>query len=107
MTYDMTTQAEQAENHFKPEVLSIRPVGGTGQLKAVARIKVGPIVIDQVKVLQTDAGDLWASIPQVPARKNGTGWITIIEFVDHRVWVEVREAVISAYREYIGAEVAP
>jgi hypothetical protein len=98
-----TTQTAQAENSLQPEVLRIVPVGGTGQLKANARIRIGPVVIDRVRILQADDGNLWASIPQIPARKNGTGWISIIEFVDHRVWIKVREAVIAAYREYIGA----
>jgi hypothetical protein len=101
MTNATTTQTAQAENAYEVQVLSIRPVRGTtGQLKAIARVRVGPLAINQVRVLETDNGDLWAAIAQLPVRKNGTGWTSLVDFLDYRAWEAVRKAATAAWCEY-------
>jgi hypothetical protein len=104
MTYDTNTKPSTEKNRL--EILSLRPVGGTGQLRAIARVRIGVLAIDQVRILQADNGDIWASMPQLALRAKadggGAGFRSIIEFLDYGVWVELREMLIAAYRELEG-----
>jgi DNA-binding cell septation regulator SpoVG len=105
MTHGMTTQTAQAENRI--EVLSIRPVQSTGQLKAIARVRVGCLAIDHIRVLEADNGDLWCGPPQIPTRRkadgSGSGWLNVFEFLDRSVWLAIRGAIVDAYEARLDA----
>jgi hypothetical protein len=74
-----TSSVKQEEKRLPIEVLSFCPFpAAAGMLKAVCRVRVGPIAIDNVKVLEAPTGELWVALPQIPARKkadgSGSGW---------------------------------
>jgi DNA-binding cell septation regulator SpoVG len=84
------------------EVLTVRRVD-KGTLRAVARVRLtGCIEIAGVRVLQEAGGDPWVAFPQVPARRRadggGSGWSRIVEVVEPAAAVELREAVLAAWR---------
>jgi hypothetical protein len=73
-------------------------------LRALARIRIGLLAISDVRIMETN-GQLWCGLPQVPVRPKanggaGAGWRNCIEFLDQRLWVEIRETIIRAYREH-------
>jgi len=101
-------KAAQAENQVPIEILSIRTVGGTtGQLRAIASARLGPVIVDQIRILQTTCGDGWISLPQLPApaKADGTGasFRPVIQVLDRRVWLRLKEAALEAYRAHLAA----
>lgn len=70
-----------------------------GQLKAVAKVRLGGIVLHGVRVLAQDDGEPWIGWPQAPARANGTGWFACVSFVNPALADRVSDAVLAAWRE--------
>jgi DNA-binding cell septation regulator SpoVG len=77
------------------DIVSIRCCDA-GALKATCQVKVGPVLISEVRVIQQTGGDPWVGMPQQQAR-NGA-WRTVIEITDPASWIRLRDMVLAAYR---------
>lgn len=56
--------SDQQQKPPRIEVVSLRPITGAGNLRAFASIKVGPIVINDVRLIQQPGQKAWSSPPQ-------------------------------------------
>jgi hypothetical protein len=90
------------DRHQTVVVLELRPVDRGTSLKAFADVRIGPIVIRGLKVVQQPGKEPWIGLPQVPGRAkadgSGAGWYPIIE-IRRPLLDRVSEAVIEAWRE--------
>jgi hypothetical protein len=106
MTSGTTRPKAQAEN-TPLELLSLRVIHSAGALRAIARVRIGPVAIDHIKLLQADNGDYWLGALQVPSRRNadgsGAGWRTVIDVLDRGLWADLREMIIGVYAERAAA----
>jgi hypothetical protein len=82
------------------EVLSLRRID-RGSLKAVATVRLGPLIVASIRVLQQPGGDPWVALPQVPSRRRadgaGSGWAQIVTITSAAVLAALREAVLAAW----------
>jgi DNA-binding cell septation regulator SpoVG len=81
------------------EILNLRRLDA-GSLKAVARVRIGPVVIDNIRIIDTGKG-AWCALPQVPSRTTagGKGWRSIIEITDRAIFTHLRDELLAAYAE--------
>jgi hypothetical protein len=91
----------QAKNQQPPvKVVWIYDVPNGGRLKAMCRVRVWELTIDEIKILESiEPGVYWAALPQRPTRKDGSGWRSVLEF-DPGVWPHVRNAILDAFAEH-------
>jgi DNA-binding cell septation regulator SpoVG len=81
------------------EVTNIRAVpGGTGNLRAYASVKIGPLVIHDCRLIQQNGQRAWVSPPQSSWKTSSgeTKYKPLIEWPDH--WKDaIRDAVLAGY----------
>jgi DNA-binding cell septation regulator SpoVG len=85
-----------AQSQYPIEVVSLHSSDGRGSLKAVATVRLGPVLISDVKVMRHASGVYWVGMPQVPTR--GSGWKAVVEIADQATWQRLRDTVLPAYR---------
>ena len=82
------------------EVLELRRID-RGSLKAAVKVRLGPVVIDGVRIVQQEGGAPWLALPQAPARRkrdgSGSGWSRIVEVIDPAVSDRLRAEVLRAW----------
>ena len=83
------------------EVLEVRRMDGSGNLKAFAKVKLGCIVIHSCRIVQQPGQKAWVALPQVPARPksdgSGGGWFPVVEITNRTVMDQLRDAVLEAW----------
>jgi DNA-binding cell septation regulator SpoVG len=94
-TRQSVTYTPSAPSQYPIDIVSIRCCE-TGALKAVTTVRVGPVLIHEMRVIQQDGQTPWLGAPQQQLR-NGS-WKTIVEIADHATWVRLRDTVLDAYR---------
>ena len=82
------------------EVVELREIE-RGSLKAVAKVRLGPLLVHGVRIIQQPGNDPWIGLPQAPSRcradDSGSGWSRIVEIVDPAVAGRLRAAVMAAW----------
>jgi DNA-binding cell septation regulator SpoVG len=82
------------------QVIEVRRIEGHGNLRAFAKVRLGPVVIHGCRVIQQPGQRPWVALPQVPARKKadgtGSGWFPVIEITRRVLLDQVRDAVLEA-----------
>ena len=83
------------------EVVELREIE-RGILKAVAKVRLGPLLVHGVRIIQQPGNEPWIGLPQAPSRcradGSGSGWSRIVEVVDAAVLDQLRAAVLAAWR---------
>jgi DNA-binding cell septation regulator SpoVG len=98
MSTDIATiSVPQGRIQDPPIEIVAMQVGDGNKLKAVATVKIGDVMIDDVKVVEHDSRGLWLTVPKLPRRDGG--WKTIISITNPTTWQRLRAAVFAAYRE--------
>jgi DNA-binding cell septation regulator SpoVG len=84
------------------EVLEIRRLPDTGNLKGFAKVRLGPVVIHGCRVIQQPGQKAWVALPQTPARAkadgSGAGWFPVVEITSKDLMPRVRDAVLDAWQ---------
>jgi hypothetical protein len=84
------------------EVLELRPTPFGGALKAIARVRVGEVIVDNIKILHQPDALPFVGMPQVPTRRNadgsGSGWQTVVTIRSQSAWHQLRDRVLAAWR---------
>ena len=86
------------------EVLEIKRLSCTGNLKGFVSVKIGGLTIHSIRVIQQDGQQPWVSLPQQEYQgKDGKKkYAPIIELPDH-VKKAISEAVLAEWRRKIAA----
>jgi DNA-binding cell septation regulator SpoVG len=83
------------------EVLEVRRLDGSGNLKGFAKVRLGAVIIHGCRIVQQDGQCAWVALPQTPARKkadgSGAGWFPVIEITRRELMDQVRDAVLEAW----------
>jgi DNA-binding cell septation regulator SpoVG len=81
------------------EVLELRRID-RGSLKAAVKVRLGPVVIHGVRIVQQVGGAPWLALPQTPARRkrdgSGSGWARVVEIVDPATSDQLQATVLAA-----------
>jgi DNA-binding cell septation regulator SpoVG len=89
-------------------VLGIKPLENAGALRAYATIKVGGLVIDDVRIIQQEGQKAFVCAPQVSwTAPDGTRkFKAIVTFPDK--WKDpLRETIISAWNDFLETGILP
>lgn len=82
----------------KIEVIDIRPAKyGYGSVKALARIRVGALVIGGVKVIQQDGQRAWVRLPDAQ-NESTQKWYPIVSCLSPTLEAAISNAVLEAWR---------
>ena len=75
-------------------VLKVTPVGTPGNLRALADITIGPLVIHSCRVIQQPGQRPWVAMPQTQAADGR--WYPVIRTDDDALRQNVRDRVLAA-----------
>ena len=81
-------------DHFSVTCLSVRPVSTPGNLRALADITIGPLVIHSCRVIQQPGQRPWVAMPQTQAADGR--WYPVIRTDDDTLRAAVRDRVLAA-----------
>jgi hypothetical protein len=84
------------------EVLELKATPFGGALKAVAKVRIGEVIVDDVKFIEQPGAPAFCGLPQAPTRwkagGGGAGWRQIAAVRSQSVWRELRDRVLEAWR---------
>ena len=86
-------------------VIKIQPLTNTGNLRAFADVRIGPVTIKGFRVVQQPGQQGWVSVPQQQNR-DGKYYNTVL-FDDKALLDRVRATVLSAWEAAHNATAAP
>ncbi len=76
-------------------VIKIQPLTHTGNLRAFADVKIGPVEIKGFRVIQQPGQKAWVSVPQQQSREGR--YFNMVDFDDMALLDRVRATVLSAW----------
>jgi hypothetical protein len=65
----------------------------SGTMKAIATVRVGPVIVRDCKVIQKPGGAAWVGLPQRPV---GSGWAPLVTIADPDTFTRLRDIVLAA-----------
>jgi DNA-binding cell septation regulator SpoVG len=89
-------QPNQTINTQSVEVIDLR-LASAGSVRAYARIRVGPLAISGVKVIQQQGQRAWVKLPDQQS-KDGK-WFPVVTCSSPTLEEAISSAVLQAYRE--------
>ncbi|CAN5775835.1 hypothetical protein BH10CHL1_BH10CHL1_47790 [soil metagenome] len=78
------------------EILAMRHIQNRGNVKAVTRVRIGIIVIDDIKIIVASLGS--RPFVSMPSRKNGDGWSPVVSILSPTLEQAVSNDVLAAWR---------
>jgi DNA-binding cell septation regulator SpoVG len=89
-------QTDPQINNQSVEVIDLR-LASAGSVRAYARIRVGPLAISGVKVIQQQGQRAWVKLPDQQS-KDGK-WFPVVTCSSPTLEAAISSAVLNAYRE--------
>jgi DNA-binding cell septation regulator SpoVG len=87
------------------ELLSIRPVPNTSNLRAFASVRIGNITIHDCRIVQQPGQQAWVSLPQREyTTKGGERKFSAVIELSEPLRREVLRAVLAAWEREVGHE---
>lgn len=83
------------QHHGRVEILDFRSLA-TRHVRAICRVRVGPILIDGVKIIQPTLGQPFVAMPQ---RNDNGEWRAIVTVLSPSLEAEIAKTVMAAWRE--------
>lgn len=82
---------------FSIEVLAVRKVDNSGNLRALIDIQIGPFVFKGCRIIQQEGQKPWASLPQTQS-KDGRWW-PVVTCSDSELDRTIKDTAIRAFEE--------
>ena len=82
------------QDRYSVTVLSLKPVKTPGNLRALADLKIGPLIILGCRVIQQPGQRPWVSMPQTQA--DDGRWFPVLRTDDDDLRAQVRDRVLAA-----------
>jgi hypothetical protein len=89
-------------NAFTVEVLEIRPVSGLGNLRAFAKVRVGPFTLHSCRIIQQPGQRAWAQLPMSQATGGRKGWFPVVTCDVPDLDDQVKRALVEAWEAMAG-----
>jgi DNA-binding cell septation regulator SpoVG len=93
-------------NAWRVNLVKLTPTPNAGNLRALATVKIGPLIIHGCRVIQQPGQSAWVSMP---TRQDDTGrWFPIVSTEDEDIRDAVKSLLLTAWANWqvfrIGAE---
>ena len=83
---------------WRVAVLKLTPTPGAGNLRALATVQIGPLVIHGCRVVQQPGQKPWVSMPQ---RQDDAGrWFPIVTTEDDAIRDAIKATLLAAWADW-------